>query len=96
MVARSVVKAWTRSMSLTLDSPDTDRMARELASLTGETVEDAVANALRDRLDRERRWRGREELLALTRRIVRESGPDGEAAGEDPSAFLYDERGLPA
>ena len=82
-------------MSLTLASPDTDRMARELAALTGETVEDAVANALRDRLEQERRRRDRDELLARVRRIVRESGPSERSAGGDPSAFLYDERGLP-
>ena len=83
-------------MSLTLARPDTDRMARELATLTGETVEDAVANAVRDRLEQERRRRDREELLARARRIVQESGPSEPPAGGDPSAFLYDERGLPA
>jgi antitoxin VapB len=83
-------------MSLTLARPDTDRMARELATLTGETVEDAVANALRDRLQHERRRRDRDELLARARHIVRESGPSGKPTTSDPSAFLYDERGLPA
>ncbi len=85
-------------MSPTLSSAAIDRLAQELAALTGETVEDAVARALRDRLERERRQRGhdREELLARARRIVRASGPSGSATPEDPSAFLYDERGLPA
>jgi antitoxin VapB len=83
-------------VSLTLAKPDTDRMARELAALTGETVEDAVAHALRDRLERERRRRGRDEVLARARRIVRESGPCDEPVDGDPGAFLYDERGLPA
>ena len=82
-------------MSLTFARPDTDRLARELAALTGETVEDAVANALRDRLERERRRRDRDEMLAQARRIVRESGASGTSAGGDPSGFLYDERGLP-
>lgn len=84
-------------MPSTLASTDTNRLARELATLTGETVEDAVANALRDRLERERRRRGREELLARARRVVRDSGPgEGAFAAGDPSAFLYDDRGLPA
>lgn len=84
-------------MPSTLAGTDADRLARELATLTGETVEDAVANALRDRLERERRRRGREELLARARRVVRDSGPgEGSATARDPSAFLYDERGLPA
>jgi hypothetical protein len=83
-------------MPHTLGRPDNDRMAQELASLTGETVQDAIANALRDRLERERARRDRDELLARVRRIVRESGPSGEPASTDASAFLYDERGLPA
>jgi antitoxin VapB len=84
-------------MPLTLSSAAVDRLAQELAALTGETVEDAVARALRDRLERERRRRHeREELLARARRIVRAAGPGGGAAAGDPSAFLYDERGLPA
>jgi antitoxin VapB len=82
-------------MSLTLSRADTDRMAQELAALTGENVEDAVANALRDRLDRVLRRPSRDELLARARRIVRESGRDDDPTPEDPSAFLYDERGLP-
>ena len=36
------------------------------------------------------------ECLARVRRIVRESGPSGEPVSTDASAFLYDERGLPA
>jgi hypothetical protein len=82
-------------MPLTLASPDTDRMAQELAGLTGETIEDAVANALRLRLARERMRAGRDEQLDRARRIVQESGPSA-AQGGDPSAFLYDENGLPA
>jgi antitoxin VapB len=78
----------------TFDSPETDRLARELAALTGEPVEDAVAAAVRARLERERCRRGRDELLARARRIVRESGPSAPPGG-DPTAFLYDERGLP-
>jgi hypothetical protein len=35
-------------------SADVDRLARELAQLTGETEAEATAHALRDRLERER------------------------------------------
>jgi hypothetical protein len=37
----------------------------------------------------------RDELLARARRIVRESGRGDDPTTDDPSAFLYDERGLP-
>ncbi len=41
-------------MPLILSNPDADRLARSLAALTGETVEQAVERALRDGLARER------------------------------------------
>jgi len=41
-------------MSLTIDSAETERLARELAALTGETVADAVKTALAERLQRHR------------------------------------------
>jgi antitoxin VapB len=40
-------------MPLTLPNPEADQLARSLAALTGETVEQAVERALRDQLARE-------------------------------------------
>jgi antitoxin VapB len=40
-------------MPITLDD-DTERLARELAAITGESVEEAVTVAIRERLDRVR------------------------------------------
>ncbi len=39
-------------MPLTLSSPEVDQLARSLAALTGETVEQAVEHALRHQLAR--------------------------------------------
>ncbi len=44
-------------MPLILSNPDADRLARSLAALTGETVEQAVERALRDGLAREQERR---------------------------------------
>ena len=41
-------------MALSIKSEEADRMARELADLTGESITDAVTAALRERLDAER------------------------------------------
>lgn len=41
-------------MALSIKTDEADRLARELAALTGETLTDAVTNALRERLTRER------------------------------------------
>lgn len=37
-------------MPLTLDSPEAEQLASELADLTGETIADAVVVAIRERL----------------------------------------------
>jgi antitoxin VapB len=41
-------------MALSIKTEEADRLARELAAATGETLTDAVTNALRERLDRVR------------------------------------------
>ena len=45
-------------MALSLKDPETDRLARALAALTGETLTEAIRRALAERLERERIRRG--------------------------------------
>ena len=49
-------------MALNIKHPDADRLARELAAKTGESLTDAVLNALRERLRREEARRKRPAL----------------------------------
>jgi antitoxin VapB len=42
------------AMAITIRSSEADRLAHELAAVTGESVTDAVTNALRERLERQR------------------------------------------
>jgi antitoxin VapB len=51
-------------MALSLKDAETDRLAREVAKLTGESLTEAVRKALAERLERERRKRGRTKSLA--------------------------------
>jgi antitoxin VapB len=51
-------------MALSLKDAETDRLAREVAKLTGESLTEAVRKALAERLERERRKRGRGKGLA--------------------------------
>ena len=44
-------------MALCIKDPEADRLARELARQTGESLTQAVVVALRERLQRERRRR---------------------------------------
>jgi len=51
-------------MALSLKDAETDRLAREVAKLTGESLTEAVRTALAERLERERRRRGGARSLA--------------------------------
>jgi antitoxin VapB len=83
-------------MALNIKDPETDRLARRLAGLTGEKITDAVKTAVRERLDREARQRGKaslEELLAIANRIASKTVVDPRTPEE---IIGYDEHGLPA
>lgn len=83
-------------MPISIRDRETDRLAREVAALTGETITDAIGNALRERLVRERARRdgGRvSRLLAIGDRCARHMGKPFTSA--DIDELLYDELGLP-
>ncbi|HVB92980.1 MAG TPA: type II toxin-antitoxin system VapB family antitoxin [Acidimicrobiales bacterium] len=84
-------------MALSIKDPETDRLARELAGITGESLTTAIATALSERLERVRGLPGSHdlvtELTAIARRTaalpVLDDRPEEEIIG-------YDEHGLPA
>ena len=85
-------------MSLTIDSPDTHKLLRELIATTGESESDAVTRALRERLLREREKRVRPQFLAeRLLRIGRECAAlpvlDDRSAEE---ILGYNDNGIPA
>jgi antitoxin VapB len=85
-------------MSLNIKNEEADRLARELADLTGESVTAAVTEALRERLERERRQRRREglseRLLAIGAEIASRLKEPWKSI--DIDELLYDEKtGLP-
>lgn len=84
-------------MQLNIKSDEAYRMASELAELTGESLTAAVLEALRQRLEAERKARDKErlvaEVLALGAEIRLLVGP--EAASTDTD-FFYDEDGFPS
>jgi antitoxin VapB len=84
-------------VALSIKDDRTDALARELASLTGESLTTAVRVALHERLEREARKRARaglgERLLEIGARCAaRIKQP---ATSLDHGDLLYDERGLP-
>lgn len=83
-------------MALSLKDKETDRLAREVAALTGETLTDAVRQALAERLERERLRRGQptglaERLIALGRECA--ALPDFDTRTPD-EIVGYDETGM--
>ena len=52
-------------MALSLKDPETDRLARQVANLTGETLTEAVRTSLRERLRHEKLKRGEGPALAM-------------------------------
>ena len=83
-------------MPLSIKHPEADLLARELAAATGETLTDAVVNALRERLIRQRgKSRGlrvRDELRTIRERCAQYPVLDSRSADE---ILGYDEHGLP-
>jgi antitoxin VapB len=83
-------------MPLNLEDQDTDRLARAVAALTGETLTAAVHNALAERLERERLRLGAAKALAAELREIGEhcaALPDLDTRTPD-EIVGYDETGM--
>ena len=83
-------------MALSIKNPEADRLARELADATGETLTEAVIRALRERLRRER-GRIRRTPLAEELRTIRKRCAELPVLDTRPADEIlgYDDRGLP-
>lgn len=83
-------------MALPNKHPDADRLARKLASYTGESVTDAVLNALRERLRREQKTAPAGQVKKELREIAKRCAALPVLDGRSPDEILgYDENGLP-
>jgi antitoxin VapB len=83
-------------MAITIRSPEADRLAHELAAVTGESITEAVTNALRERLERQRaidqatRQRRRAALQAIRAVFAGQEVVDRRS---DDEILGYNERG---
>jgi antitoxin VapB len=83
-------------MALSLKDHETDRLAREVVALTGETLTEAIRKALAERLEREWLRRGQPGNLADRLREIGEhcaSLPDFDSRAPD-EIVGYDETGM--
>lgn len=80
-------------MALSVKNEEADRLARELAETTGESLTEAVLVALRQRLERERSRRGvATRLSRLTQELAVYPILDNRSADQ---ILGYDQHGLP-
>ena len=82
-------------MALNIKDPEADRLARELARRTGETITQTVITALRERLKRESAKSPpnlKDEIMAISRRCAALPNRTGRTADE---IIGYDENGVP-
>lgn len=83
-------------MVLSIKDPETDRLARRLARLTGESITESVKTALGERLGREERRRGRRIDRVKIAEIVAGIAALPVADDRSPDELIgYDEFGLP-
>jgi antitoxin VapB len=84
-------------MAITIRSSEADRLAQELAAVTGESITDAVTNALRERLERHRvvdsaaRQRRAAALQAIRTALAGKEVLDHRS---DDEILGYNERGI--
>ena len=83
-------------MALSIKTDEADRLARQLAAVTGESLTEAVTNALRERLERLQFGRRTDIADRLDRLSIEYNSyrtVDGRAADK---IIGYDENGLPS
>lgn len=84
------------AMALNIKDPTTDRLVRELAAATGESITTTVTVAVRERLERIRGMAPievrKEELLRIAERAASRAVIDDRT---DEEILGYDEDGLP-
>jgi len=87
-------------MALHINDAETDRLARDLARETGETLTVAVNKAVKERLDRvgAKQKKSEEKLLAEFEKILSRVSPELQSekkTGRELIDEMYDEDGLP-
>ncbi len=80
---------------LNIKNPEARRLADEISALTGESVTKVVTDALRERLEHERRRRSKGGVAAKLMEIGRRAAARPVLDDRHPDDILYDEFGLP-
>ncbi len=85
-------------MAMNIKNPETERLAREAARVSGQSLTGVITTALREYLERRdtpTTQRDRyEQLMAISRRTAPQL--EGIGPADRAADFLYDDDGLPA
>ena len=82
-------------MALNIRNHETEKLASDLAALTGETKTEAVTKALRERLALMKRRRSKRRLADRLDEIAKHCASLPILDVRTPEEMLYDEHGLP-
>jgi antitoxin VapB len=82
-------------MALNIRNRETEKLASDLAALTGETKTEAVTKALKDRLGQIKRQRSKRHLADRLDEIAKHCAALPILDARRPEEMLYDEHGLP-
>jgi antitoxin VapB len=82
-------------MALNIRNRETEKLAADLAALTGETKTEAVTKALKDRLEQVKRRRSKRRLADRLDEIAQHCASLPLLDGRSPEDMLYDDHGLP-
>jgi antitoxin VapB len=84
-------------MSLNIKNPEAHKLAADIAKLTGETLTEAVTQALRERAERLKTKKFDQKKYDALMRIANDcaSRLSPETKAIDHGEYLYDEMGLP-
>ena len=83
-------------MAISIKDAETDRLARELAETTGESLTEAIRRALEERLERETHRATRQGLSVSIRRIQERVANLPVLDARDADEIIgYDEHGVP-
>ena len=82
-------------MAFSIKNESADELLRELTSITGESLTEAVIVSLRERLEREQRRAGASRNDSLDAAIARFRSLARTDVATDDDAIGYDEHGLP-
>ena len=83
-------------MALSIHNPKAEKLARELAAKSGETITQAIVTALEERLVR---MQGKKEPMDLAEEIMKIAGRCSRIPDKDPRSveeiLNYDQKGVP-